>query len=241
MTDTRIRSLMRLASHPFQQRVTEDVTFELAKVVRSHDGSFVGVVLNGERSEHGNGIRDIRAAFGVRGLIGPEVIGVDARQTRARPHQLHLQYHEGGWSRLSFTDEGMASAFLAAFPENPESGQIYGAWNHGSFCLLSFEDEEGILNRLMLAFEKKAVLLSLAGKEGAFGYTKFALTLEKSLSDADRRSYKRRDELALEKLDAARQIMAEEHGANVLRTHALGAPHPMRALAPPPPEGDAER
>lgn len=211
-------------------RVTQGLAFELAHVTRNDAGDVRGIIMNGERTEHEAGIGGIKHSFGVRGVMGAEVIGVDARKTRIRPHELTLMYHPGGYSRICFTNEREDSAFRTALPANAERGQIYGAWDNNSFTLVGFYDLDGVLNRLMLAFEDKEVLLSLAGKSSDFGYSRFALILERSLSDEDRKAFARRDEDYLKKIDAARELMAEEHGRHILQRPIHQAPKPLLQL-----------
>lgn len=222
----------------FIPRVTQGIVFEPAHISRNDAGDIRGIIMNGERAEHEAGIGGIKHSFGVRGVMGAKGIGVDARKTRIRPHELTLVY-EGGYSRICFTNEREDSAFRTALPSNPERGQIYGAWDNNSFTLVGFYDVEGVLNRLMLAFEDKEVLLSLAGKSSDFGFSRFALILERSLSDEDRRAFAKRDEDYLKKMDAARELMAEEHGRHILNRPIHESPKPLLKLVRPEDQSDA--
>lgn len=217
-------------------RVTQCLTFEVAHVARNPSGDVRGIIMNGERPEHDAGIKGIKDSFGVRGVMGAKVVGVEARRTRIRPHELELTY-QAGYTRVCFTNEREDSAFRTALPENPERGQIYGAWDNNSFTLVGFYDP-GVLTRLMHAFEDKEVLLSLAGKSSDFGYSRFALVLERSLSDEDRRAFIKRDEDYLKMIDAACELMAEEHGRHILSRPIHGSPKPLLHLVKP---DDGER
>lgn len=223
----------------FKPTPASHTKFGAVRTLYGADRKLQGLVLDGGGPEHEDGIGGIKEAFGIRGFGGaegtleePRKIGADIRKVCRMPAGIRFTL-EGGVSRLTFGVPGNPSV-----PAEMEDGTIYGAWNYDMFSLAARRDRDGILHRMMLAFDEHDVLLCLGGKKGMMGSEKLAIVILSSLSDDQLRDFEARDRRFLEVRDEYLGLLAEEHGPGLLKKRVLGSPASRGMLAADPAAND---